>query len=219
MAARAIRGSLALLVASVALVACGTPDPVPGASGTPTTPPATVTATATSSPTVAAASLRASADAVLIALRDEDYAALSELADPAGIRFSPYAYVDLEGNVVIPADELASLGSDTTERTWGSYDGSGEPITGTFADYREEFLWDQDYLSADEVAENTVLGSGNSMNNLAEAYPDAEFVEYHFDGFDPEFEGLDWKSLRVVLTPTAEGGWTVVGIVHDQWTI
>lgn len=214
MAVHAIRRGLALLTASLALVACSTPDPVPGASSTPSTP----SASASASPSIAPASLRATSDAVLTALRDKDYAALAELTDPAGIRFSPYAYVDLEGNVVIPADEVADLGSDSSERTWGAYDGSGEPITGTFDDYRAQFVWDQDYLTADEVGENSVLGSGNSMNNLAQAYPDAQFVEYHFDGFDPQFEGLDWKSLRVVLTPTDEGGWALVGLVHDQWT-
>ena len=46
----------------------------------------------------------------------------------------------------------------------------------------------------------------------------AMVVEYHFPGFDPQYGGLDWASLRLVFQEF-EGRWVLVGIIHDEWTI
>jgi hypothetical protein len=51
-----------------------------------------------------------------------------------------------------------------------------------------------------------------------EVYPDATVVEFHFPGFEEKYEGMDWKSLRVVVEKL-DNKWYVVGIIHDQWTI
>ena len=62
------------------------------------------------------------------------------------------------------------------------------------------------------------IGQGNSLNNIREFYPGSYFVEYHFSGFDPQYAGMDWQSLRLVFLEE-DGVWLLVGIVHDQWTI
>ncbi len=59
---------------------------------------------------------------------------------------------------------------------------------------------------------------GNSIDNSQEYYPGAMVVEYHFPGFDPQYGGLDWASLRLVFQEF-EGRWVLVGIIHDEWTI
>jgi len=59
---------------------------------------------------------------------------------------------------------------------------------------------------------------GNTINNIAEVYPQAITIEYHFEGFDPQFVGLDWRSLLLVLVEK-EGAWCLVAVVHDEWTI
>ncbi len=44
------------------------------------------------------------------------------------------------------------------------------------------------------------------------------FIEYHFSGFEEEYGGMDWVSLRLVFVQ--EGGqWYLVGLVNDRWTI
>jgi len=53
---------------------------------------------------------------------------------------------------------------------------------------------------------------------LAIAYPTASFVEFHFTGFDPQYGGIDWSSLRLVFENVG-GNWLLIGIVHDGWTI
>jgi hypothetical protein len=45
-------------------------------------------------------------------------------------------------------------------------------------------------------------------------YPKAQFVEYHFPGFDAKYEGLDWKSLRLIFDQKGTE-WLLIGIQHD----
>ena len=153
------------------------------------------------------------------AIRDRDFATLGRLAHPElGVRFSPYAYVRPQSDVVLTGAELAAGASDPRVRTWGVRDGSGEPIRGNLADYWESFVYDVDFAAADEVAWDRRLGHGNSIDNRDRVYPGTRTVEYHFRGFDPELDGLDWRSLRLVFA-SHDDRWYLVAIIHDQWTI
>ncbi len=216
---RAVRLAALIVAGGVVLGACAPSDPEPAVS--PSGSSTSASADPSGSPTTSTtpASLLDAAEDVAIALRDEDWVALSELVDPdAGLRFSPYAYVTEASDRVFPADEVAGLGEDTDIWMWGTYAGSGKPIELTVADYRAEFVWDQDFLTAPQVAEDERIGGeGGTLNNIAEVYPAAHFVEYHFPGFDPQYEGMDWVSLRIVLQPDGDG-WMLVGLVHDEWT-
>ncbi|OQA22175.1 MAG: hypothetical protein BWY63_00948 [Chloroflexi bacterium ADurb.Bin360] len=205
----------ALLGLLLVLVACNTPAP----TSAPATAELPAAATATSAPSLSpedtALALGAQA---LAALKAQDMAALAALAHPTqGVRFSPYAFVRDEDLVFTPA-QLNGAFSDSTVYEWGAYDGSGEPINLTFAGYYQEFIFDQDYTTAEAVSANERLGQGNSIDNSQEAYPGAMVVEYHFPGFNPDYEGMDWVSLRLVFQEF-EGRWVLVGIIHDQWTI
>ncbi|MFC7680891.1 hypothetical protein [Paenibacillus sp. GCM10028914] len=67
-----------------------------------------------------------------------------------------------------------------------------------------------------------VLVKGDNSSREANIYPnltpEAVIIEYHFDGFNPEYAGMDWKSLRLVFR-LEEGSWRLSGIIHDEWTI
>ena len=71
-----------------------------------------------------------------------------------------------------------------------------------------------------DIGYNTRVGQGNTVDNAAEIYADGVTVEYHLAGTEPEFEGLDWKSLRLVLArdERQDEAWRLVAIIHDQWT-
>jgi hypothetical protein len=56
------------------------------------------------------------------------------------------------------------------------------------------------------------------VENQFEVYEKAIIVEYYFSGIEPQYEGLDWQSLRLVFQEN-EGSWCLVGIIHNQWTI
>jgi len=152
-------------------------------------------------------------------IRNEDYEALGEMVHPEqDVRFSPYGYVNVEQDLTFSGRQFALLASDTQDYLWGSYDGSGEPIEMGFQEYFRTFVFPADFTAPHMIGVNRIIGTGNSLINLDEVYPDASFVEFHFTGFNPEYDGLDWRSLRLVFQPL-EGQWKLVGIVSDQWTI
>lgn len=162
---------------------------------------------------------KAKAKEVITAIKEKDMEKLSSLAHPEkGIRFSPYAYVNTKQDKVFAAADIKTLAGSPAKYTWGNYDGSGEPIELTFDEYYAKFIYDLDFANAKEIAWNQTLGKGNTTNNSAEVYPDAAIIEYHFPGIDPTLEGIDWRSLRLVLEQK-DGAWYLVGIIHDQWTI
>jgi len=153
------------------------------------------------------------------ALKDKDMEKISKLVHPEkGVRFSPYAFVDVKNDLVFSAADVKGLFSDTTIYTWGSYDGTGDPIELTFEGYYKKFIYDADFANAEQVGYNEILGKGNTIENSAEVYKDSVVVEYHFSGIDPKYEGMDWRSLRIVFEKF-EDAWYIVGIIHDQWTI
>jgi hypothetical protein len=163
-------------------------------------------------------SVAARAGQIIWALKQKDMQALSQLAHPdQGVRFSPYAYVSNE-DLVFRAPDVRNLMRDQTVRHWGDFDGTGNPINLTFEAYFRRFIYDADFARPQQVGCNTVIGRGNTINNIAAFYPDTIVIEYHFTGTDPQQGGLDWRSLRLVLQ-AQEDVWYLVGIVHDEWTI
>jgi cell division protein FtsB len=155
----------------------------------------------------------------ITAIKNKDFNKLSQMAYPElGIRFSPYAYVDMETSIVLTPGDIKALPKNKKVYTWGSYDGTGDPIRLTFDAYYKKFIYDKDFANAKEIGYNRMIGRGNSINNLSVVYPGAIFVEYHFPGEDPKYAGMDWKSLRLVFQEI-NNQWALVAIVHDEWTI
>jgi len=121
-------------------------------------------------------------------------------------------------DLVFGKQALPDLFSDETVYNWGNFDGSGEAIEMTFEAYFTRFVYSQDFAEPEVIGLNKEIGQGNSINNIPEFYPGADYVEYHFSGFDPQYEGMDWQSLRLVFI--LEGSnYYLIGIVHAQWTI
>jgi hypothetical protein len=154
---------------------------------------------------------------VITALKAMDMTTLSSYLHPQlGLRFSPYAAVK-DTDQVFPADKIAGLLADSKVYTWGAYDGSGEPIDLGFPAYYSQFIYDVDFTNAPQMALNHRLGVSTTMDNSLEFYPGAMIVEYYFPGFDPQFQSMDWRSLRLVFMED-NNTWYLVGIIHDQWT-
>jgi hypothetical protein len=157
-------------------------------------------------------------NAVIQALRDQDMEKLSTFVHPdKGVRFSPYTYVS-DQDQLFHAGQVRNLWADPTVYHWGIFDGSGEPIRLSFPLYFTRFIYDNDFARPAQIGFNQEIGSGNTINNIRLFYPNAQFVEYHFPGQDPQYGGLDWKSLRLVFEEK-EGVWYLVGVVHDEWTV
>ena len=152
-------------------------------------------------------------------LEAQNFEALEAWIHPEkGVRFSPYGYVDLEKDLVIEKGQLTIKSKDTKVYNWGLYDGSGEPIELSFMDYYETFVYDVDFLNPEVIGINTLIGMGNTYVNISEVYPNAEFVELHFNGIDPQYEGIDWRSLYLIFEKV-DSTWKLIAITHGQWTI
>lgn len=156
---------------------------------------------------------------VMRLMKAKDMNALSQYIHPTkGVRFTPYFYTDMEKDKVFTAQQVAGLMQNTEVIKWGAYDGSGEPINLKFSDYYDKFVYDKDFANPQVIGNNVAIGKGNTIDNIAEAYPNGYFIEFHFSQFDPQFEGLDWESLRLVFEEY-NNTWYLVGVIHGQWTI
>ena len=153
----------------------------------------------------------------LEALRDRDFEGLSAMAAADGVVFSPYAYVE-ESAVKLDAAQLAALNVEDTFM-WGIYDGSGDPIDLTVAEYFDRFVYEKDYMNETTlIGIDTLVQTGNTLINLEEAFPNARFIEFAVPGTHPDYGGIDWGSLRLVFQ-IEDGEFMLAGVVHDQWTV
>lgn len=218
---------LAVLAFGAILVgACGSRQvPVgagPSATATPPTPATPAASPASASPTATPAGteaqLRARAAAAVTALREKDFAKLATLAHPQkGVRFSPYAFVDTQRHVLLPAATLAQGFGNRQQYLWGHTDGQGLPMQWTLEEYYTRHLWKKDFSKAPTIVVDQRTGKGSAADNSAQAYPGARVVEYHQPSTDPNTT-LDWGSLRLVFEQRA-AEWFLTGIIRDEWTI
>ncbi|MFU8827714.1 MAG: hypothetical protein ACNA70_09545 [Brevefilum sp.] len=203
-----------LLLAACAPAPIADLTPVPEIEPSPTEAPAPTPAPTETPPLT----LEETANEVINALAARDLEKVAEFVHPMkGVRFSPYTYVEDDHLVFMPEDLPGLVGSDQVY-LWGAYDGTGDPIELTFDGYYERFLYSADFANPEAMAVDEELGWSSMINNIAEFYPGASFVEYHFSGFNPDYGGMDWVSLRLVFIQE-DGVWFLVGMVNDQWTI
>lgn len=149
------------------------------------------------------------------ALKNRDMVRLAGMAHPEkGVLFSPYGFIG-EDKVVLQSEQLVGALTDPTVHTWGSQAGSGEPIELTFAAYFDRFVYSHDFAAAPQIGYNQPL---KEIYHAEEFAPDSIMVEYHFPGFDPQYEGMDWQSLRLVFEQQDQT-WYLVGLLHNEWTI
>lgn len=158
---------------------------------------------------------------VMKILKNKSYDSLSFFIHPVeGLRFSPYGYVDTLNDVVLTGLKLiAEMGKKKQDIIrWGEYDGTGDPIKMTLNEYVRRFVYDADFLNPEKMGVNEFLGAGNSQNNILAMYPGCDFTDSHFSGFKKKYDGMDWRSLRLIFKEI-DTKYYLIGIVHDEWTI
>ncbi|MDD4802841.1 MAG: copper amine oxidase N-terminal domain-containing protein [Syntrophomonas sp.] len=156
---------------------------------------------------------------VVKALSTRDAAAIADFTHPVkGLRFTPYTYVAPENDLIFSQEDIKNMFNDPKVYKWGYYDGIGEDINLTPSQYYEKFVYDQDYVNAEHIGYNEVLSMGNMLENQFQVYENAIVAEYYFSGFNPDYSGMDWSSLRLVFQ-SYENDWKLVGIINNQWTI
>ncbi len=162
-------------------------------------------------------SLKQVNDEVLQALKNKDYKNFASFIHPQkGIRFSMYAFVDVKGDKHFSKADFEKYQPTKMIFTWGSQDGSGDLYKTTINDYLGKWVFSKDFTTG-QYALNKFIGGGNSLNNLKEAYPQADFTENYMKGTE-KYGEMDWKTIRLVFEQF-QGKYYLIAVVNDQWTI
>ena len=148
-----------------------------------------------------------------------NYEALTPYIHPVkGVRFSMYAYIHKDADKVFRREQFTTyLQQSRVKFTWGAKDGTGDLYITTLPNFLDHWVAAQQYDFKDATL-NQFQGSGNSLNNLKEVYPNADFVEFYHSGKNPEYQGMDWRAMRLVFEEY-QGKSYLVAIVNDQWTV
>lgn len=164
-------------------------------------------------------SLRGASERVLSLMKAEKFDSLTLYFHPEkGVRFSPYGFIDTAGHIRMDATDFQQALNAEEVLHWGAYDGSGDPIDATIREYFDRFVYDADFLNAEQTHEDRTVASGNSLNNLSQIYPQARYTESYFSGFEEKYQGMDWRALRLVFEKK-DGRYLLIAVVHDEWTI
>ena len=154
---------------------------------------------------------------VIKLIKNRDISTLSKYAHPKkGIMFSPYSDLKNNDNQIIEKKELVKIYEKNEELVWGEYDGTGARILLTFDNYFDRFIYDEDFIEY-EPNYDSIMGTGNAIENMNSVFPYARSVEYYTPGTE-EYAYMDWKSLRL-LYEIYRGKYYLVAVVHNEWTI
>ena len=154
---------------------------------------------------------------ILDALKTKNYQKFAEFIHPEkGVRFSMYAFVNPEKDKVFSRADFEKYISTKVKFTWGTRDGTGDPLVLSLQDYLTKWVYKRDFSSGEYLL-NRFKGQGNSLNNLKEKYPGLDFTENYIAGSE-KFSGMDWNSLRLVFEKS-NGKYWLVAVINDEWTI
>lgn len=155
-------------------------------------------------------------DKIIQTLKSKNYSQFSEYIHPEkGVRFSMYAYLNPENKTFSKADFEKYINTNV-KFTWGSKDGTGEPLILPIKDYLAKWVFKRDFTSSIYTF-NKFQGHGNSLNNLREIYPKQNFTENYIPGTE-KYSDMDWNSLRFVFEEH-QGNYYLIAVVNDEWTI
>ena len=155
----------------------------------------------------------------VLALKRRDMEEFASIVHPEkGVKFFPYTYVEPATVEAIPTDVVARFPTMSSVRTWGIADGSGEPIVLPYMQYVDRYVYDRDFALAEDIRENDMTSQGNAPNNVVASFPDTTVVSFHLPPENPDYGGMDWKNLRLVMEEK-DSVWYVIAVVHDEWTI
>lgn len=148
-----------------------------------------------------------------------DFASLAEMVHPDyGVTFSPYTTINLNSALCFTSEEVAGFADNTSSYTWGIYDDSNSAIEMTPAEYFSAFVFANDYTQAPVLSINNTIATGNALENTSEAFPGAQFIEFHYPSTASEKENPNWSTLRLIFEEY-DGRYMLSGIVSSQWTI
>lgn len=117
--------------------------------------------------------------------------------------------------VNIPTEAVATIFANTSSYYWGTEDGSGFDINGSFSEVALPLL-DNDLVAGTETACNEILaGATAGLVRLPDGYDQLNYLSVYRPAVDIEF---DWGSW-VVGVEKVEGRYVVSYLIHFAWEI
>jgi len=154
---------------------------------------------------------------VLKALSIQDYQTLGGLVSADGLSMDLYPRFDSVKNLITKGG-VSEISTAPKKYLWGYTDGKGDAINLTATEFIEKYIYTADYLNAPNVAVNKKLGGGNSLNTIDEDVNGRVYTTFHFSGFEPKYEGMDWTTIYLIFD-FEDGEYMLRGIAKDNWTI
>ena len=149
-------------------------------------------------------------------IREGDYRTLATYIHPVyGLVFSPNSTINLTSNQCFTPNRVAITAEDSTIYVWGTKYGTDEPIQLTAAQYFSAYVYNRDYIRAPLIGVNTVVKSGNALENVAATFPDGQFVDLYFPATSSEAN--DWRILRMVFED-CDGEMKLSALIHSEYT-
>lgn len=146
--------------------------------------------------------------------------AIAALVHPtAGVRFSLYNQISVESDKKFSASQITKYFGTSVKFTWGTQDGSGEPIVIPMKSFIANEFADHDFSKAPQISYDAYdTFRGNAISNVKDFYPNAHVVEFYFPGFVEKYADMDWRAIQIVLQEF-EGQWYIVNVISNRWTI
>ncbi len=149
-------------------------------------------------------------------IREGDYRTLSTYIHPVyGLVFAPYSTINLSSNQCFTPNRVAITAEDSTIYVWGTKYGTDEPIQLTAAQYFSAYVYNRDYVRAPLIGVNTIVKSGNALENVTSVFPEGKFVDLCFPSSGAD--GSGWSTLRIVFEPY-EGEMKLSALIHSEYT-
>lgn len=139
----------------------------------------------------------------------------AEYVPEDGFVLSHDAFIDENPADIVLTAEL--LEDRTQEFEWGFEDGTGDAIVETIAEMFARFESSQAVQAPAQASLNEPIGKGNTVNNLAATFPEADVVEFHTPSENEESFG-DWQSVSLAIQEI-DGELQLVGLTAATWTI
>lgn len=166
-------------------------------------------------------SLLSTALSVLDTLKKDDLSAFSSYIHPDyGVRFTPASTVS-NTDLVFSSQDFSDAAKDSSARfIWGVSTDDNTPIRLSILDYFHTYVWDADYTAAPEIGVDSVLYTGNAVENVSSAsvYPENyRFLDFYIPSTNDHHP--DWSALKLVFSRSTEKNrWYLIGVIHSGWT-
>lgn len=157
------------------------------------------------------------AAAILPLLQAKDYTELASFVHPKyGLRFSPQLFIHTDTDLVFTSEQIASFASDSNIYTWGTHAARGDFLQLSVKDYWSEYviplLPAQDWVMLAEGQNSPSI----AIDNFEEVYSHAGYADFLKPGTE-ENGNMDWQLLRLAFERASDGGYYLVGVIHDSW--